>query len=238
MLFRTIPALFLAFTLLVPAKSSADPRWLIRVLPGSYPDVVYYVPTEAAMVALTIDDGPDPETTPQILDLLSKHSATATFFLLSDHIPGNEELVERILAEGHELGHHMTSDEVSAKLPDVELEAKFLQAMQALEHYTDLRWFRPGSGRYNDKMRELAAAHGYRIALASVPPLDTVFQSPKRMSRMVDRWAEPGSVFVLHDRGDRGHRTVATLQDLLPRLADRGLAVRSLGEVDNSSENQ
>jgi peptidoglycan/xylan/chitin deacetylase (PgdA/CDA1 family) len=223
---------------LLASPVAADPQWLLRGLPGVYPEVVYFVPTDEPAIALTIDDGPDPETTPAILDVLQANGASATFFLLSDAIAGNEELVRRIVAEGHELGHHMTADEVSARLDDVTFETRFLQAHRVLESFGGAAWFRPGSGRYNDHMRELAERHGYRIALASVPPLDTVLDDPQRMAGLANWWAEPGSILVLHDRGDRGHRTAATLELLLPRMADAGLAVTTLGKLDKTAKNQ
>ncbi|MBE9479398.1 MAG: polysaccharide deacetylase family protein, partial [Chloroflexi bacterium] len=74
-----------------------QPSWLLNRLSAHSPDVLYSVQTQEPILALTIDDGPDPSTTPRILDLLMEHGARATFFLLSDHIPGNEALVQRIV---------------------------------------------------------------------------------------------------------------------------------------------
>ncbi len=81
-------------------------------------------------------------------------------------------------------------------------------------------------------MLELTRAQGYRIALASVAPLDTVIHNPVRMAGFVDRMVEPGSVVVLHDVGHRGRRTVEILEILLPKLKERGYAVVSLSRLD------
>ena len=59
---------------------SAEPRWLVKALPGSYPAVVYFVPTDQQAIALTIDDGLDQETTPLILDTLLAHQVNAKIF--------------------------------------------------------------------------------------------------------------------------------------------------------------
>ena len=59
-----------------------------------------------ACIALTFDDGPDPIITPQVLDILKRHNARATFFMLGYHVPGNEAVVKRIHQEGHEIGNH------------------------------------------------------------------------------------------------------------------------------------
>lgn len=210
----------------------AEPRWLVRALPGEYPQVVYFVPTREEAVALTIDDGLDPETTPLILDELASHGAHATFFLVSHSLPGNEALIERILREGHEIGNHMTEDEVTVRLDDESLPRKFHEAADALEAVAPVRWFRPGSARYDDRVLALTQARGYRIALASVAPLDTVISSPRSVAGFISWMVEPGSVVVLHDVRERGHRTVATLERLLPSLTERNIRVLTLSALD------
>ena len=95
-----------------PGCQHAEPRWLIDRFPGDYPEVVYYFPTKEPLVALTIDDGPDGSITGEMLDVLQAHGAKATFFVLTDNIPGNEVVVRRMVVEGHELGNHLTEDEV------------------------------------------------------------------------------------------------------------------------------
>jgi peptidoglycan/xylan/chitin deacetylase (PgdA/CDA1 family) len=90
-----------------------QPDWLLETLSKR---VTYSVRTQKPIVALTIDDGPDASTTPVILDLLIEYQAAATFFVITDRIPGNEHLLERMIEEGHELGNHMTNEEPSIRL--------------------------------------------------------------------------------------------------------------------------
>ena len=225
-------ALALAFVLPAGCTQQAEPRWLIRSLPGSYPEIVYFVPTDFQGIALTIDDGVDPKTTPAILDELAAHDVTATFFILSESVEGNEPLVRRIIEEGHEIGHHMTRDVVTIDLPPEDLRERFDGAADELERFAPVTWFRPGSGRYNEDVLELTRKRGYRIALASTPPLDTVLESPERMAALIRRMVEPGSIVVLHDRGERGRRTLETLKIVLPALSERGYSVMSLGRLD------
>lgn len=219
--------------ILLGCTHNAEPRWLVRALPGDYPEIVYFVPTQEKAIALTIDDGLDPDTTPAILDALKKHQVKATFFIVSNSIPGNEALVERMLNEGHELGHHMTEDEVTVSLSEEELKTKFNEAADALEALATISWFRPGSGRYNDQVLALVREREYRIAMASLVPLDTLISSPRSMSTYINWMVEPGSVVVLHDVEARGRRTARTLDRLLPILHDRGYRVTSLGELDS-----
>ncbi|MGD8832081.1 MAG: polysaccharide deacetylase family protein [Pseudomonadales bacterium] len=227
-----VGAIALLLSLCHGCMHDAEPRWLVRALPGAYPEIVYFVPTHAHAVALTIDDGLDPETTPAILDVLQAHGVHATFFLVSHSIPGNEALVARILDEGHEIGNHMTQDEVTVKLSDEALAAKFHEAADVLDALGPVVWFRPGSARYDDRVLALTRAHGYRIALASVAPLDTVIHSPRTMAGFIAWMVEPGSIIVLHDVSDRGRRTAETLERLLPELTERGYSVLTLSALD------
>jgi peptidoglycan/xylan/chitin deacetylase (PgdA/CDA1 family) len=91
----------------------AQPAWVMDlVVRHSHTSVLWCVRTSAHVCALTIDDAPSPAT-PQILDLLRDHGVTATFFIISNNIKGNEEVVRRIVREGHRLGNHLTEDRAS-----------------------------------------------------------------------------------------------------------------------------
>ncbi len=95
---------------------AGPPIWLLDRLALRYPGCLYRVPSQAPLVALTLDDGPDPVTTPRILAELRRHNARATFFLISERARGQEELLRRIVEEGHELANHFTRDRPSIRL--------------------------------------------------------------------------------------------------------------------------
>jgi peptidoglycan/xylan/chitin deacetylase (PgdA/CDA1 family) len=208
-----------------------QPRWLMTTLAKLSPDVVYFVETEKQTVALTIDDGPDPRATPKILDLLRQYGAKATFFLITDRVPGNEEIVLRTVKEGHELANHSTADERSIFLKSSEFERRLLQAHEVLSQFSAVRWFRPGSGWYSKKMLSIIRSHGYRCALGSVYPFDPQIPSSWFIKRHVLRGVKPGSIIVLHDHGARGERTIAVLSTILPELQRRGFRVVTLSEL-------
>jgi len=208
-----------------------QPRWLLAALAKLSPEVVYFVETEKQAVALTIDDGPDAVTTPKILDLLREHGAKATFFLITDRVPGNEEIVLRTVKEGHELANHSTADERSIFLKSPEFERRFLQAHEVLSKFSHVCWFRPGSGWYSKEMLSIIHKHGYRCALGSVYPFDPQIPSSWFIKRHVLRGVKPGSIIVLHDHGSRGERTIAVLREILPELRRRGFRVVTLSEL-------
>lgn len=229
-----VSTLGLVFALLVAAP--LHPEWLVEGLARYSPEVLYFVETARPLVALTIDDGPDPVATPRILDVLKRHGARATFFVITDRVAGNEALLRRILEEGHELGNHLTRDEPSIRLPDEEFERQLLTAHEILSAYSEVRWFRPGSGWFDNAMLRTLEGHAYSCALGSVYPFDAEVPSTWFATRYVLSNVEPGSIIVVHDVGARGLRTAAVLESVLPELETRGLQVVTLSTLARSGE--
>jgi len=218
-------------TLAAAAALWSAPEWLIDQLARQHPGCLYRVPTQAPLVALTIDDGPDPISTPVILAELRRQEARATFFLITERVRGQEQLVRTITSEGHELGNHFTRDRASIRLSPNAFEADLLRAHQVLAPYGPVRWARPGSGWYSRAMIDIMRRHGYRCALGSVYPFDATIPSAVLAARYIMWHARPGTVVVLHDGGGRGHRTAAVLSEVLPELRRRGYRVVSLSEL-------
>ncbi len=198
--------------------------------------VLYEVQTDRPIIALTIDDGPDPQTTPQILDLLAKHDARATFFMLANRIAGNEHLITRLVSEGHELGNHLVEDRPSIFHPADEFRVRFDQAHTSLSRFAEVHWFRPGSGLYSEEMLTTVERANYQTALGSIYPFDSHIPSPWFASRYILWQARPGSVIVLHDNGPRGQRTYETLSSVLPELTERGFEIRTLSELTSNTQ--
>lgn len=212
--------------------------WLLALLPGSYPEVVFFFPTDLPLVALTIDDAPDPVTTAPILDLLAEHDATATFFIISDRIQGNEALIERMVAEGHEIGNHMTADEMSVRLSAEDFERKLHRAHDRLSSYAQVHWFRPASGWFNERMIGEMRELDYRLVLGSIFPFDTHQSWPGFSSWLVRTRSGPGSVIVLHDGGERGANTHEALSEILPSLQAQGLKPVTLSQLSSATDDQ
>lgn len=192
--------------------------------------------TSAKAVALTIDDGPDPVTTPAILDVLQRNGAHATFFIITGRVPGNEELLRRMVVEDHELGNHLLRDEPSIKLSPEEFERQLLDSHDVLSEFAAIRWFRPGSGKYNARMLATLDKHGYRCALGSVYPFDPQIRWSWFSRRFILSTVQAGSVVILHDWGSKGRRTLKTLSKLLPTLRERGFRIVTLTELESLRE--
>lgn len=207
------------------------PHWVVSWLAKRSPDVLFFVETTRPVVALTIDDGPDEDTTPLILDVLDRHGAEATLFVITDRIAGNEELLARAVSAGHELGNHLTRDEPSHRLPISVFSTELQRAGAELTRFGDVRWFRPGGGWFNTEMVAAARRAGYGTALGSVYPLDTTLPSWRFVAWYVRTQVRAGSVIVLHDGGARGRRTAAALELILPALERQGFSVTTLSAL-------
>ncbi|MEO7359296.1 MAG: polysaccharide deacetylase family protein [Gemmatimonadaceae bacterium] len=219
--------------LLLPLIGACTPRPLVRLVERKFPGCLYDVRTQEKIVALTLDDGPDATTTPMLLNLLREHNAHATFFLISDHVTGNDSIVSAMLKQGHEIGNHFSSKEASIRLNSVNFLGSFLRADTVLRKFSPVRWVRPGSGLYNEQMIRTFGDYNYQCALGSVHAFDPQLPFAWYTSRVVLHEVYPGAVLVLHDEGYKGHNSEKALRRILPELTKRGYRVVTLSALQS-----
>ncbi len=203
-------------------------RALSRLLPA---DVLCYVDTESRAFALTFDDGPHPATTPGLLDVLARHSARATFFLIGERVPGNEAIVARIAGEGHEVANHLMRDERSICVPAPRFQRELAQVTSLLAGYGAVRWFRPGSGWFTPRIRRVAGEQGLRVVLGTVVATHTGGVGDGRITAKLLGETRPGSIVVLHEGTVARRGVVDTTDELLARLGRRGFAAMTVSEL-------
>lgn len=180
---------------------------------------------------LTFDDGPDPRFTLPILDILSKHGATATFFVLGQNVERHRDTLRAIVAAGHTLGNHSYSH---VKLPTVGLEefagelSRTAQLMRAAagdlmtEQTGRVQYMRPPYGETDDHTESRAAELGYVTVMWDVDPKDWSSPGVDVICARVLESVKPGDVILMHDgNGDRS-QTVAALERILETLGARG----------------
>lgn len=224
-----VPAILL-FSLLVVA-GFAWPRPIVGWLESWSPTVRFDADVGHRLVAVTIDDGPS-ENTDEILEVLDRHGAKATFFLIGSRTVEHEGAVRGIVARGHEIGHHMWRDETTLFLDEGEFARRFKRTERVLERFApDLAWFRPGGGWYDETMVRHAESRGYRVVLGSAPAVDTFVPSSGIVTRYLLANVRPGAILILHDGPERGPRAVETLRALLPALAREGYRVVDLSQL-------
>ncbi|MDT2757930.1 polysaccharide deacetylase family protein [Enterococcus asini] len=149
-------------------------------------------------VALTFDDGPNPATTPQILDILKAKQATATFFLLGQNVEANQELVKRIVDEGNEVGSHSYSHARLNTLSDEEVKAEIIKTDKAIFE---------ASGVLPQNLRAPYGAADQRVATIAGKPLihwsvdsqDWESKNPVAIEARLQATLYEGSIVLMHD---------------------------------------
>ncbi len=220
------------FTFLLFLAVYFQPMWLLEFAAGHGHGVVYFVRTQEKVVALTIDDAPHPAVTPQILDVLRQNGAHATFFVIGEHAVGNQALLERISLEGSELGNHLSREYPSIRLESAEFGQELRAVDEVIRPTTATKWFRPGSGWFNERMLIQAERQGYRCALGSVYPFDTITRNEWLIARYIRTQVFPGAAIILHDGKSDRIRTARVLQAVLPELKRAGYEVVTLSELN------
>lgn len=157
---------------------------------------VMSVRTDRAAMALTFDDGPDPASTPRLLDLLAARGARATFFLIGMQAARHPDIVARIRAEGHAVGNHSWSHPSLPALSAAEAEAEIRRGFEALPGTT---LFRPPFGDQNFRTHRLARQQGATVVLWSVMAQDWRDDDAETMAGRVLAAAAPGAIVLMHD---------------------------------------
>ncbi|UJR30371.1 hypothetical protein I4U23_017906 [Adineta vaga] len=216
------------------------PRFVIGFLSKIYPDVLFSIdlPSDLRYVALTIDDFPNVHNLSvsfQILEILRLYNAQCTFFTIGSHIekyensPQIRALFERLIADGHEVSNHGWHDEQAIRLSPTELEKQIINTQRLINNYTSSnnRWFRPGSGFFNQTMIQLCRRLDYRLVLGSIYPHDPQIPRPRLNSFFIEHKLYPGAIIILHDR----FVTIETLKRVLPEIQKRNYHVVTLTQL-------
>ena len=179
------------------------------------------------MVSLTFDDGPNPKTTPLILDILKKYNAKATFFILGQNIAGNEDIIRRMVAEGHEVANHSWSHPNFTKLSPDQIKQEVEQTQAALEQITGQRplMVRPPYGAVNQTVMN---AMNLPAIYWSVDSLDWKTRDSKAILNVIQANTRPGSIVLLHDIHQP---TAESIEPVIQYLQGQGYKLGTLSNL-------
>jgi peptidoglycan/xylan/chitin deacetylase (PgdA/CDA1 family) len=181
-------------------------------------------------VALTFDDGPSPHTE-AIADLIAEHGGAGTFFVLGDRIPGQEDLLRRMVAGGHELGNHTFSHPRCSRLERAEIRDELTRAQEAIAGASGKApvLVRPPYGDDADRVASVGGELGLACILWDVDPIDWRERKVDRIVRRVLDGLHDGAIVDFHDGWPSHHTgrrdrtpTVDALREILPELVRRG----------------
>jgi len=214
---------FFFLTLLITMKTEDH---LVDISP-----VIRQVPTPHKVVALTFDDGPLTESTPEILSILKEKNIKATFFVVGEQVEKFPMLVQQEIAEGHEVGSHTYSHPTLIKLRKDEIEKELDTTEQAILKVAPRpTLFRPPGGFYNDMILKKARDNGYLTILWSVDPYDWRYPPVGEIINVVLRDSKPGSIILLHD-GKYPSSTPEALGFIIDSLSARGYEFVTVSEL-------
>ena len=202
-----------------------DP-WLILqfILPSqqAFGPALTAFATSRKEVWLTIDDGPDPASTPQLLELLARHGARATFFVVGRQVAKHPDLARRIAAEGHTIANHTQSHPSAsfwcASRERTAGEIDGCVAALLLANAPFERYFRPPVGVRNPFLDPQLRARGMDLVLWSARGREGAGGNPDAALARIARGIRPGAIVLAHEAGPRASERLAFVGRLLELL--------------------
>ena len=219
LIFGPVPLLVAAVAFAAYAALILSGVFFLRL--GMFVDVIWRGPKEARGVALTFDDGPSPETTPRVLDLLEEAGCKATFFVIGRKAAAHPELVRAIAARGHAIGVHGFAHDRLFSLRSPETVRDDLdEAIAAIEAITGERptLFRPPIGHTSPRIAKALEWFDLTVIGWSARGLDgnPHARAEKVAERIVPKLRD-GAIVLLHDAAERDDFEPATVK-ALPRI--------------------
>ena len=190
----------------------------------------YYEKKNRKVVALTFDDGPNPATTNQVLDTLSKYGIKATFFVLGKNVSGNEEILKRMKADGHVIGNHSWSHPVLSKLSLDEAKKQITDTEDALTKVlsSSSKLMRPPYGAITDDIRN---GLDLSFIMWDVDSLDWKNKNEASILTEIQREVKNGSIILMHDIHAE---TVHALPKVIDYLKGQGYDFVTVPDLLNS----
>ncbi|WP_371673846.1 polysaccharide deacetylase family protein [Streptomyces sp. NBC_00289] len=220
-----------AWTAQAGAVGGSSPRAATPARPGGDAKpvamtIVHASDKGARGVNITIDDGPDPVWTPQMLDLLREYGVKATFCMVGTQAQAHPDLVKKVVAAGHRLCDHSVSHDTTMDAKSQAYQSQ--QILDAERMITEASggvrpmYYRAPGGAFTPYSRKLAASRGMRPLGWNVDSKDFERPGTDAIVATVERELPNGPTLLFHDAGGDRSQTVEALRQILPRLKEQG----------------
>ncbi|MEH2287491.1 polysaccharide deacetylase family protein [Nostoc sp.] len=222
-------------TMLQSWQQQAQTKGFSYTLPqrfqGAIVDAAKLTP-EQKVIALTFDDGPWPESTAQVLDILKKNQIKATFFLIGQNVKNYPGLVKREIAEGQVIGNHTWHHWYQFLNPQA--------AAYEIDHTADLIYqvtgiktnlFRPPGGIMHNGVASYARNSKYAIIRWSSDSVDYSRPAVPKLINNVFRKVKPGGIVLMHDGGGNRSKTVQALPEIIANFRKQGYKFVTIPEL-------
>jgi len=198
---------------------------------ASKPATWFSVNVDGPYIAMTFDDGPSPETTPRLLDILKQRNIKATFFMIGQNAERNPAIVKRILAEGHEIGNHSWTHPQLSKLSDDRVTEEINKTQNAIKDasgYTPVL-MRPPYGAITARQKDwIEKQFGLSVIIWSVDPFDWKRPGASVIEERILAGARPGAIVLSHDIHKQ---TVDAMPATLDALAAKGFKFVTVSQL-------
>jgi peptidoglycan/xylan/chitin deacetylase (PgdA/CDA1 family) len=195
-----------------------------RILKTVFPEITWDFQDTEPSLYLTFDDGPTPAITTEVLSILARFNAKATFFCIGRNVERNPDVYQQLLTNGHATGNHTYSHLKGWYTPnreyynDINLAAQFIQS----------GLYRPAYGMITPvQLRQLGQQ--YRIVMWNIMSYDFDYStSPEKCLKNVIRYTSSGSIVVFHDSVKASKKLLFALPRVLEYYADKGFTFKSI----------
>lgn len=192
--------------------------------------------TDQRICALTFDDGPHPEFTPKILEILNREGLQATFFIIGTRVAGNEHLLREMDSRGHLIGNHSWSHSSWFDFfPARRMQRELIHTASVISEITgkQSRLFRPPFGVINPMVSKAVTRLNYHVIGWSVRSYDTLHKDPQKIVAQIGNKLRPGSVILLHDHLPYSAEILELLLVELQRRSYRVVPVTELFNINS-----
>ena len=198
-----------------------------RFMQAMFPNYTWNVKTEEKVIYLTFDDGPIPEVTPWVLDMLEKYDAKATFFCVGENVEKHPSVFEQVLDAGHAVGNH-TFSHLNGWETDI---LPYFHNVRHCANLVQSGLFRPPYGKLTPKQTQFLARH-YRIVMWDVlsGDFDQTISKDDCFNNVILS-AHRGSIVVFHDSLKAESRMKYALPRVLEHFTEKGYRFESLQNV-------
>lgn len=191
------------------------------------------VETDEHKIALTFDDGPHREKTPRILEILKSNDVKATFFIVGENANGNEEIIEQIISDGHEIGNHTFGHKYLFKADRGVMEREIDLCDDEIFNHSEYNatLFRPPGGIYNDLLMSVCNERGYTMVLWSIDTRDWAGTSADDIEKEILENVKDGAIILMHDYVSGDSYTDIALKRVIPKLKELGYSFVTVSEL-------
>jgi peptidoglycan/xylan/chitin deacetylase (PgdA/CDA1 family) len=198
-----------------------------RLLQPSFPHCLWCGDSNSKTIALTFDDGPHPQYTPQVLSVLKRYNITASFFWLGNCVHRFPEVAKTVSEQGHWIGLHGYEHDSFPLLSPMQLKQSLEKTQVAIYNACNLspeqvRDVRPPNGFFTPGTLKLFQQWNYRPVMWSVVPEDWVHPGVNVVVNRVMKQVKNGSLIVLHDGYFGGKDVAEIINILIPQLLQQG----------------